>query len=409
MKKTWGLVFWLLGVVMIVAAAEGREQTAQQAVAAQRFGDAREIYRQLLKEQPENPVYQIWVARLSAWMKDYEVAVKTYDLVLAREQNNLEALLGKAYVRMWQHRYAEAEALLEQVKQETGEQLAWRIAMFSLCSLRGNLKGARRHLEQVRVLDPQNPELSALEKQLHGREPLTVQAGYETQRLQYLSPDIPAFNSFSLDVVWRRERSTLGFHIEKDYLGSSRWLRGGWSFSHRLGDRLWLRGSALFGTGAQVLPQLDWSTGAALRLKGRLAERFVIGGDYRRIRLPQTTAHVVSPTVEYVPSDRTHWQVTVFRSWQPQANGNGLNGLSFLLRYDRQLTKPLRAGLTWTQVRQTSQCGAQCSSPVLHQRGWSGALSYEFSERLRLNLHYGQLRNANGARQSMFGAGFTVH
>ena len=236
-----------------------------------------------------------------------------------------------------------------------------------------------------------------------------MQAGFETQRLQYLSPDIPAFNSFFFDVVWRRERDTFGLHFEKDELGANQHVRTGWNFSHRFGDGFWLRGSALLAAGAQALPQRDWSVGAAWRLKGQWAQRFILSGDYRRIRLPQTTAQVISPTVEYVPDERSHWQATVFRSWQPQANGNAINGRSFLLRYDRQLAKPLRASLTWTQVQQATQCGAACTRAILRQRGMSGAVSYQLNEHLTVNTHYGLLRSSNGARQNTFGISLAVY
>lgn len=410
MKKMIWLMAIILSCCLCVRAAEVTEAAAQQAVAAKRFGEAREIYRLLLRNDPENLAYQNWVARLSAWLKEYDAALAAYDVTLVRQPENFEAVLGKAYVRMWQRQFQEAESLLEQAARNTDHQLAWNVAMFSLYSMQGKLKLARQHLDQVRALDPQNAELPELEKQLIGRSPLTVQVGFETQRLQYLSPDIPAFNTVSLDVVWRRERDTFGWHIEKDYLGQAQTVRVGWNFSHRIGERLWLRGCTIFGSGSQTLPQNELSAGAALRLKGELAERFILSGDYRRVRLSQSTAHVVSPTVEYLQGDKSHWQATVFRSWQPStsSNANSANGISLLVKYDRQLTKPLKASAAWTQVRQVSTCGIQCSNQILHQSGLSFAASYQLNPRLRFQAHYGFLRSGNGARQNVFGVSLAV-
>lgn len=411
MKKMIWLMAIILSCSLCVRAADVTEAAAQQAVAAKHFTEAREIYRQLLRKEPENLAYQNWVARLSAWLKEYDVALAAYDLTLARQPENFEAVLGKAYVRMWQRQFQEAESLLDQAARNTNHQLAWNVAMFSLYSMQGKLKLARQHLDQVRALDPQNAELPELEKQLVGRSPLTVQFGFETQRLQYLSPDIPAFNAVSLDVVWRRERDTLGLRVEKDFFGETQIVRTGWSFSHRVGERLWLRGGAIFGSGAKLLPQRELSAGAAIRLKGEIAQRFILSGDYRRVQLSQSTAHVLSPTVEFLQSDKSHWQATVFRSWQPATSGNAnsAKGISLLLKYDRRLSKNFRSSVAWTQVRQASTCGIQCSNVILHQSGLSFAASYQLNPRLRVQSHYGFLRSGNGARQNVFGVSLAVN
>jgi len=410
MKKLFLLIVILLSYGLPVRAAEVNEAAAQQAISAKRFSEAREIYRQLIRKEPENLAYQNWIARLSAWMKEYETALEAYDVTLSRQPENFEAILGKAYVRMWQRQFEEAEALLQQVAQHTDQQLAWNLAMFSLYSMQGKLKLAQQHLEQARLLDPQNAELPELEKQLIGRAPLTVQTGFETQRLQYLSPDIPVFNTVSLDVVWRRERDTWGLRVEKDFLGDAQTVRIGWNFSHRIGEGFWLRGGALFGSGSKSLPQRELTAGAALRLKGEFAQRFILSGDYRRVQLQNSTAHVLSPTIEYLPSDKSRWQATVFRSWQPSTSGNAnsADGISLLVRYDRQLTKPLRASVAWTQVRQASTCGIQCSTQILNQGGLSFGTNYQLSQHLMVQAHYGFLQNGSGTQQKVFGVSLAV-
>ncbi len=411
MKRMIWLIVLALSCGVIIQAADVTETAAQQAVAAKHFGEAREMYQQLLRKEPDNLGYQNWVARLSAWLKEYDRALVAYDVTLARQPENFEAILGKAYVRMWQRQFDDAEVLLHQAAQHADQQLAWHIAKFSLYSMQGKLKLARQHLDQVRRLDPQNAELPELEKQLVGRSPLTVQVGFETQRLQYLSPDIPAFNTVSLDVVWRRERDTWGTHVEKAFLGNAQTVRVGWNFSHRIGERLWLRGGAMVGSGSQSLPQGELNAGAALRLKGELAQRFILSSDYRRVQLAQSTAHVLSPTVEYLASDKSHWQATVFRSWQPATanNASSANGLSLLLKYDRQLTKSLKTSAAWTQVRQVSVCGIQCSAQVLHQNGLSFSASYRLSSNLTAQGRYGFWRSGNGVRQNVFGVSLMLN
>jgi len=81
------IVFGLLvGVAML---AQDEERSARDLIAHQEFTAARSLYERLLKRDPQNLEYQIWIARLSAWLKEYATSIETYDRVLEREPRSL--------------------------------------------------------------------------------------------------------------------------------------------------------------------------------------------------------------------------------------------------------------------------------------------------------------------------------
>ena len=110
----WPGLLIVLGVLVGNAAlAQDEEQSARGLIARRQFTEARAIYQRLSSEDPQNLDYQIWIARLSAWLHEYAPALEIYDSVLQRERRNSEAMVGKAYVYMWQQRFVEAGEVLE--------------------------------------------------------------------------------------------------------------------------------------------------------------------------------------------------------------------------------------------------------------------------------------------------------
>ena len=92
--------------------AQDLQSQARTAVSEKRFGDGIMLYRTLLASSPADVDYILWIARLSAWTKDYVVAEDFYDKALALDPKNVDAMLGKANVLLWKHSYHEAFALL---------------------------------------------------------------------------------------------------------------------------------------------------------------------------------------------------------------------------------------------------------------------------------------------------------
>src|SRR5262249_31046584 len=119
---------------------EGR---AKQAVAGQRFAEARALYGQLSAQYPENFDYLIWIGRISGWIEDYDAASEAFDRVLERQPRNTDALIAKANILMYERRYRSAEELLNRAEAIVPESVDLRLALARNMLYQGRLREAR--------------------------------------------------------------------------------------------------------------------------------------------------------------------------------------------------------------------------------------------------------------------------
>jgi Flp pilus assembly protein TadD len=158
----------LFGLVA-AASSPSLHDEAERHVRAKRFVEARELYRRLAEQHPQDPDNGVWVARLSGWLHDYETAEATFDQVLAGDPGNVDALVGKAYVLAWQERSDEAAALLARASELAPERVDVHLARVRQAVMAGDLGSADRHLTRVFELDPTNLEAVELRTTLHER------------------------------------------------------------------------------------------------------------------------------------------------------------------------------------------------------------------------------------------------
>jgi tetratricopeptide (TPR) repeat protein len=148
------LVVVLLGSSVCAVGAADVERRAADAVAAHHLVEARDLYRRLAAQHPEQLDHQIWVGRLSSWLNDYGTADAAFDQVLAADRDNVEALVGKAYVAMWQDRFAEADGLLARALAAAPDDPQVHLALARNAHFQGDDREAARHVERVLALDP---------------------------------------------------------------------------------------------------------------------------------------------------------------------------------------------------------------------------------------------------------------
>jgi tetratricopeptide (TPR) repeat protein len=160
----------IAGVIACTAAvgwaAGDLERRAAEAVAAHRLVEARGLYRELAAADPANSDYRIWVGRLSSWLNDYSTAIETFDDVLVTDPGNAEALVGKAYVAMWQERFGEAHALLTEAEAAAPDDTEVQLALARNHHFQGEDLAARRHVKRALALDPGNAEAQDLKRRL---------------------------------------------------------------------------------------------------------------------------------------------------------------------------------------------------------------------------------------------------
>ena len=144
-----------------------RLKAAQQAFQAERWEDARRLYRALTKEAPELPVAYIGEGDAAAKLKDYPAAITAFeqalkrlsteqqtDIAIARLQFIVQAKLATAYHRNRQ--LDAADIWFQKAIKGAGEDApaAWYVALGQIETERGNLEQARRYYSVAVQLHP---------------------------------------------------------------------------------------------------------------------------------------------------------------------------------------------------------------------------------------------------------------
>jgi tetratricopeptide (TPR) repeat protein len=156
----------LLGLAVGVQGAGDLERRAVEAVAAHRLVEARSLYRTLAAQEPATLGHQVWVARLSSWLGDYAGATAAFDRVLDRDPGHVEALVGKAYVAMWQDRFDQADALLGRAAAVSPNDAEVQLALARNYHFQGRDRDAARHVERVLAREPDRSEAQDLKRRL---------------------------------------------------------------------------------------------------------------------------------------------------------------------------------------------------------------------------------------------------
>jgi tetratricopeptide (TPR) repeat protein len=156
----------LLAMAVSGAAAADLERRAAEAVAAHQLVEARRLYRTLAERDPTHIGHHVWVGRLSSWLSDYAAAQAAFDHVLARDAGNAEALVGKAYVAMWQEQFAEADALLTRAEVASPNDAEVQLALARNHHFQGQEGAAIARVERVLALEPGRAEALDLKRRL---------------------------------------------------------------------------------------------------------------------------------------------------------------------------------------------------------------------------------------------------
>jgi tetratricopeptide (TPR) repeat protein len=100
---------------------------AAERIRAQDIRGARELYRRVLEQSPDDVEARFGYARTSAWLQQYAEAEAAYREGLARAPRSVEGLLGLADVLAWTGRYDEAlDRLVDADAIEPGNPEVWR-------------------------------------------------------------------------------------------------------------------------------------------------------------------------------------------------------------------------------------------------------------------------------------------
>jgi len=391
----------LLGTLLVFAQDE--EQAARRLTTDQHFAEARALYEKLLERDPQNLDYQMWIARLSAWMKDYAKSIETYDGVLAREPRNTEALVGKAYVFLWQHHYAEAGELLAQAEAIAPEDPDVQLALARMCHYQSQERAAAAHVSKALSLDPDNAEAKDLRGELNPPRPVEVRLGYGQDRFSFTSPG----NMGSVTAGYMGERNQVELQYEEWSRFDQRARRAGLNLTRKAGGGWWLRAGAMLGPGAVVVPRGEYTAGVS----HALPRRFAWDMDYRLMRFHVADVHLVSPALSYYFAKPSWVTATFYSSWTnwrtgPQPGGGAHQ--SWGAQYYRQVAKPVTLHVGYARGTESFEAVSVDHLGVFQANTYVAGADLHITRAYSVELFGAYQMRSNRTHQTSFGVNFTV-
>jgi tetratricopeptide (TPR) repeat protein len=233
----------------------------------------------------------LWIARLSAWTNDHAAAADFYSRALTLEPNNVDALVGKANVLMWQGAYKDAFVLLTEARRLAQSDPDVELAWSRYFHWQGNDREAKLHVEKCLSVDGGNQEALQLEKTLIPDHIVEFRIAYEGDTLPGTTPGAIE----QLGVSYFSRRGDVGvdfFHMSRFGESGS---RGGLHLGRKFGNLVTLRAAALFGGGGYIVPTQDLSLG----MSRTVAHGLLLGADYRYIDFPALKVYAAIGEMDY--------------------------------------------------------------------------------------------------------------
>jgi len=400
-RRLTALVIWSL-LLVLPAFAQDEAQAARNLVSQQRFAEARALYTRLLGRDPENIDYQIWIARLSGWMKEYSASLTAYDRVLDRAPRNAEALVGKAYVEMWQQHFSIAADLLAQAEKFAPEDPDIQIALARLCHYQSHEREAAGRVSRALSLDPENAEAKNLGSEIHLPRNRELRVGYGQDRFSFADPG----NMGYLSAGYIGESNRVSLQYEEWSRFEQRARRAGLSFVRKSRDRWWLRAGATWGPGAVVIPRHEYTAGLA----HKLPRRFVFDADYRFLRFRAADVYLISPALSYYFATPAWLTATIYNSWTTwrAAEAPGSTHQSWLVRYYRQVAKPVILHAGYARGNESFVALSIDRLGLFQANTYLAGAAVRFSPGYSAELYGAYQTRSNGSRQTSFGVNFMV-
>jgi YaiO family outer membrane protein len=382
--------------------AQDEEQTARNLVSHQHFAEARTLYKQLLERDTENIEYQIWIARLSAWMKDYDAAIEIYDRVIERQPRNAEALVGKASVRMWQHRFADAAEIMSQAEKAAPEDPDVQLAMGRLYHYQSQERLAAERISRVLKLDPDNGEAKDLRREISLPQAVELHIGYAQDRFSFTTPGNMGF----LNAGYAGEVTRFNLQYEEWNRFEQRVRRAGFNVTRKYGSHWWLRGGATLGPGAVVVPRQEYTGGVSRSLP----RRFAIDVDYQFLRFRAADVQLINPAISYYFAKPVWVTATAYGSstaWREGVQPRRTNG-SGLLQVYHQVARPIVLHAGYARGSESFQALSVDRLGVFGANTYLAGSEFRVTRAYSFELFYAYQRRSDRSHQTSFGLNVTV-
>ncbi len=392
---------FVLFLILSLWIGQDLEINAREAIAAERFGEARDYYVRLSENEPDNMDYVVWIGRISGWLKEYDTAITAFNRALDDNSRNSEALIGKAYILMYQQEYGGAEELLEKARSIVPPNADLLIASARNYHYRRQDEKALDELSQLLALEPANTEARELKAEITPRR-FEMTMAYGQDRFSFASP--AHVYTVSIGYAGTRNRAALQHEIWNKFGDVAH--RSGFHLSHRFQQSLWIRGGMMLAPGAKVLARQDYTAGFAYSLpKG-----IVVSTDYRHMRFSDALVHVASPSIEYYFEKPISLQATFYQAWTRYA-APGLSmaiSRSFSIRYSHQLNRVMLFHAGYARGNESFSALSVDRLGKFEAKTLSGGIDFRISRSYVTGVFYSYQFRSTGSHQKSAGIRLTL-
>lgn len=362
---------------------------AQSAVSEKRFSDALTIYRTLLGAHPADVDYILWIARLSAWTRDYPVAADFYSRALALDPKNVDAMTGKANVLMWQRSYQKAFVLLTAARELAPANVDVELAWARYYHWQGDDKESKLYLEKCLASDGANQEALDLKESLVPNHTIELRIAYEGDTLPGTTPGAIE----ELGATYFNRKGDVGldfFHMNRFGEGGS---RGGLHFSRKLGSLTSVQGAFLFGGGGDIVPRQDLTLGMSRTVLHGLE----LGADYRHLAFRTLTVDAAIGNLDYY-FEKPIWIVTSVAANRVE----GATTPGYLVRFNSRVRKDLTINVGYGHGTEIFQLALPTDFGAFRRDSYIGGVNFALSRKTRVEGTYTLARRSTGTFENMY-------
>ncbi len=244
-------VAWLLLSTRMFAEDDWQQQV-RTAVDQHRIAEAQAVVEHRLAEAPGDMEAHSWRGRLLAWTQHWPEAEIEYHLVLDKFPADVDVLTGLADVLLWQHKYSEALAVLEEARSAAPQDPEVLVRRARVLTLLQRATEARTQFQSVLIYDPANRAAINGLAELAGSSRYELQIGGEADLFNY-TEDAQA-ETVSLTAHWNQKWTT-AFGVSPYHLFGENAVKMWADAAYRFHKNNWVR---ILGAGANpqdVVPE----------------------------------------------------------------------------------------------------------------------------------------------------------
>jgi tetratricopeptide (TPR) repeat protein len=246
-------VAWLLTVPTHMS-AENWQHQVRTAVDQHQIPAALEVVDRRLAEAPADMEAHAWRGRLLAWTGHWPQAETEYRLVLENFPNDVDVLTGLADVLLWQQKYSEALAVLEEARGVAPQNAEVLVRRARVLSLLQRISEARAQFHAVLISDPANPAAITGLASLTGGSRYELRIGEETDFFSYT--DNAQVETATLTARWNRKWSD-SFGVSLYNLFGENAGKGWADVVYRFHENNWLRALVAGANPQDVVPESE--------------------------------------------------------------------------------------------------------------------------------------------------------